>query len=97
MNAAPSNYGLISFVYKYCWAILGQSLSEVVQEVHKGFLEFVPEDIFDGLWLQSLLNADFNIVSGIENIHLKKVATHTLSKFQLMVGDDRRIHHGSIR
>ena len=65
----------------------------MVQEVHKGFLEFVPEDIFDGLWLQSLLNADFNIVSGIENIHFKKVATHTLSKSQLLVGNNCRLHH----
>ena len=29
-----------------------------------------------------------------ENIRFKKVATHTLSKSQLAVGDDRRIHHG---
>ena len=42
----------------------------------------------------SLLNADFKIISGIENIRFKKVATHTLSKSQLAVGDDRRIHHG---
>ena len=42
----------------------------------------------------SLLNADFKIISGIENIRFKKAATHTLSKSQLAVGDDRRIHHG---
>ena len=42
----------------------------------------------------SLLNADFKIISGIENIRFKKVANHTLSKSQLVVGDDRRIHHG---
>jgi len=36
MNAAPGNDGLTSFVYKHCWDILGQSLTEVVQEVHKG-------------------------------------------------------------
>ena len=34
------------------------------------------------------------IISGIENIRFKKVATHSLSKSQLAVGDDRRIHHG---
>ena len=42
----------------------------------------------------SLLNADFKIISGIYNSRLKGLADHTLSKAQLSVGSDRRIHHG---
>ena len=42
----------------------------------------------------SLLNADFKIISGIYNTRLKGLAGHTLSKAQLAVGSDRRIHHG---
>ena len=42
----------------------------------------------------SLLNADFKIISGIYNTRLKGLADHTLSKAQLAVGSDRRIHHG---
>ena len=42
----------------------------------------------------SLLNSDFKIISGIYNTRLKGVADHTLSKAQLSVGSDRRIHHG---
>ena len=111
MNAAPGNDGLTSFVYKHCWDILGQSLTEVVQEVHKGASPSLsqrtslmvygckankPSNSLDPSHKRriSLLNADFKIISGIENIRFKKVATHTLSKSQLAVGDDRRIHHG---
>ena len=37
----------------------------------------------------SLLNADFKLISGIW-----EDSTRTLSPFQLVAGDDRRIHHG---
>ena len=42
----------------------------------------------------SLLNSDFKIITGIDNIKFKKVARHTLNPNQLSVGDDRRIVHG---
>ena len=42
----------------------------------------------------SLLNADFKIISGIYNTRLIGLADNTLSKAQLAVGSDRRIHHG---
>ena len=42
----------------------------------------------------SLLNCDFKTASGIESRRFKKTATRTLSPFQLVAGDDRRIHHG---
>ena len=53
---------------------------------------------YQTLWIHKRrifhLNSDIKIISDIENIPFKKVATHTLSKSQLAVGDDRRIHHG---
>ena len=33
-------------------------------------------------------------MSGVESRRLKSVATNTLSPYQLVAGDDRRIHHG---
>ena len=42
----------------------------------------------------SLLNSDFKIITGVCNNRFKKVATRTLSPYQLAAGDDRRIHHG---
>ena len=42
----------------------------------------------------SLLNADFKIISGLESRRFTKTATRTLSPYQLVAGDDRRIHHG---
>ena len=42
----------------------------------------------------SLLNCDFKTISGIYSSRLKKTATRTLSPYQLVAGDDRRIHHG---
>ena len=42
----------------------------------------------------SLLNSDFKIISGIYSRRLKKTATRTLSAYQLVAGDDCRIHHG---
>ena len=36
LHAAPGTDGLTNFLYKHCWDILGQSLTEVVQAVHTG-------------------------------------------------------------
>ena len=35
-NAAPGNDGLTNLVYRHCWSILGDSLTEVVQAVFSG-------------------------------------------------------------
>ena len=109
MNAVPSNDGLTSLVYKHCLDIQGQSLTEVVQEDHKGASLSLsqrtylivysckvnkPSNCLDPRHKRiSLLNADFKIIPGVENIRFKKVATHTLSKSNLTVRDDRKIHH----
>ena len=42
----------------------------------------------------SLLNTDFKTMSGLKSRRFKKTATRTLSPYQLVAGDDRRIHHG---
>ena len=42
----------------------------------------------------SLLNCDFKTISGLQSRRFKKTATRTLSPYQLVAGDDRRIHHG---
>ena len=103
MNAAPGNDGLTSFLYQHCWDILGKSLTEVAIAIHNGASPSnsqrtslmvygckanKPANSTDPNHKRriSLLNADFKIISGIYN--------HTLSKAQLSVGSDRRIHHG---
>ena len=36
LHAAPGTDGLTNFLYKHCWDILGQSISEVVKAIHLG-------------------------------------------------------------
>ena len=36
LHAAPGSDGLTTFLYQQCWDVLGDSLTEVVQSVHKG-------------------------------------------------------------
>ena len=110
LHAAPGSDGLTSFLYQQCWDILGDSLTEVVQSIHKGKSPTLsqrtslmvfgskpkkPNSIIPSDKRRiSLLNADFKTLTGIDANRLKKVATHTLSPCQLSAGDDRRIHHG---
>ena len=35
-HAAPGTDGLTAFLYKQCWDVLGDHLTEVIQEVFKG-------------------------------------------------------------
>ena len=105
-NAAPGTDGLTNLVYRHCWEILGDSLTEVAQSVFKGETPTLsqrtslkankPPNSIDPKHKRriSLLNSDFKIITGIDNSRFKKVATHTLNPNQLAVGDDRRIHHG---
>ena len=41
----------------------------------------------------SLLNSDFKLMTGLDANRFKQTFTHTLSKCQMMTGNDRRIHH----
>ena len=111
INAAPGTDGLTNLVYKHCWDILGDSLTDVTRAIFGGEKPTLsqrtslmvygskankPPTSTDPKHKRriSLLNIDFKTISGIYNIRLKKVATHTLNSNQLSAGDDRRIHHG---
>jgi len=110
LHAAPGTDGLTSYFYLFCWDLIGDSLTEMVQSVHKGNSPSLSQRtslmVFGSKPKKpnstkpsdkrkiSLLNADFKIITGIMNERLKKMATHTLSDCQLAVGSDRLIHHG---
>ena len=110
LHAAPGTDGIASYLYKECWDILDDSLTEVVQTVSAGqkltksqrtsLMVFgcKPKKPLslkpDDKRKISLLNSDFKLTTGIQSKRFKKIATHTLSSRQLVAGDDRRIHHG---
>ena len=110
LHAAPGTDGLTTYLYYFCWDILGDPLTEVIQTVHKGspptssqrtsMMVFgtkpkKPNSIkVSDKRRISLLNSDFKVMTGVESNRFRKVATHTLSPCQLAAGEDRRIHHG---
>ena len=110
LHAAPGTDGLTSYFYHYCWDIVGDALTEVVQDIHGGqpptlsqrtsLMVFgckpkKPKSTKPGDKRKiSLLNSDFKTTTGITNERFKELATHTLSPCQLAMGSDRRIHHG---
>ena len=110
LHAAPGNDGIPSLLYSACWDTIGETLTDVMREVHA--CKPLPPSMRTSLMLFgskpkkpnsckpqdkrriSLLNSDFKVASGLEARRLKKTLTHTLSPLQLVAGDDRRIHHG---
>ena len=110
LNAAPGSDGLPSLLYKECWSVLGEPLTEVMLSIHKGAQLSSSQRtslmVFGSKPKKpnskkpsdkrkiSLLNADFKVGTGLEAKWMKKVATHTLSHLQLVAGSNRRIHHG---
>ena len=111
LNAAPGTDGLTNVVYKSCWDIMGDALTDVTKAVLGGDSPTVsqrtslmvygnktnkPANSPDPKHKRriSLLNSDFKVISGIPNMRLKKLASHTLNQNQLSAGDNRRIHHG---
>ena len=110
MNAAPGSDGITNLLYKECFHILGDALTEVAQEVFAGqqpsrtqrtSLMVFSSKPGKGKSLKprdkrrlSLLNSDFKILTGIELGRYSKVLSHTLSPNQLAAGDDRRITFG---
>ena len=110
LYAAPGTDGIPSLLYKECWNVLGTALTEVMLAVSEGqtlqksmrtsLMVFgskpkKPSSILPSDKRKiSLLNADFKVATGLEAELLKKSATHTLSKLQLVAGEDRRIHNG---
>ena len=110
LHAAPGTVGMTSFFYKECFDIMGDPLTEVASSVFSGEKSSSSQRtslmVFGSKPKKakslkpgdkrhiSLLNADFRIISGLESRRFTKSATRTLSPYQLVAGDDRRIHHG---
>ena len=110
LHAAPGTDGLTSFLYKKCWDILGESITEMVQEVRRGSQPTKSQRtslmVFGSKPKKphskkpedkrkiSILISDFKLITGLEAKRFKKLATHTLSPKQLVAEDNRRIHHG---
>ena len=110
VDAAPGSDGITSLVYKECFNILGDALTEVAKEVFAGnqptksqrtSLMMFSSKPGKSLSLKpqdkrrlSLLNSDFKVMSGIDLGRYNKVLTHTLCPQQLAGGDDRRITFG---
>ena len=110
LHAAPGNDGIPSLLYSFCWDILGDPLTEVMQAIHSeqqptisqrtslmvfGSKPKKPKSIIPSDKRKiSLLNSDFKTATGLEAKRFKKVTTHTLSKNQLVAGEERRIYHG---
>ena len=110
LHAAPGNDGLTNYFYKKCFHIIGDALTEVVAAVTSGDKPTLSQRTSKMVFgckpkksrslkpsdkrRISLLNCDFKTISGIFSRRFKATATRTLSPFQLVAGDDRRIHHG---
>ena len=110
LHAAPGTDGIPSLLYKECWDVLGQPLTDVMIDIHKE--KTPPPSMQNSLMVFgskpkklksilprdkrkiSLLNADFKVATGLEADMFKEAATHTLSHLQLVAGKNRRIHHG---
>ena len=110
LHTAPGNDGIPSIFYKTCWRTIGESLTEVIEEIHR-LKPLTPSQrtslmVFGSKPNKtnsnkpqdkrriSLLNSDFKTASGLDAGRLKKTLTHTLCPLQLVAGEDRRIHHG---
>ena len=110
MNAAPGTDGITSFVYKECFNILGDALTEVVRAIHRGQQPTRSQRTSLMLFTSkpgktsslkpedkrrlSMLNTDFKVVTGVEVGRHNKILSHTLCPQQLAAGSDRRITHG---
>ena len=110
IHAAPGTDGLTSHFYKECFDTMGDALTEVANAVCNiqkpsisqrtnlmvfGTKPKKAKSIKPGDKRRiSLLNADFKIISGLESRRFRKTVTITLSPYQLVAGNDRRIHHG---
>ena len=100
LHAAPGTDGLPSFLYKHCWDVFKEPLTEVMGDIFDlqtptcsqrtslmvfGCKPKKPNSILPRDKRKiSLLNSDFKISSGIEANLLKSTATHTLSPLQLV-------------
>ena len=110
LHAAPGTDGITSYLYKECFGILGDALTDVVKAVFQGQQPTLSQRTSlmvcsnkpgkeKSLKVKdkrrlSLLNADFKVITGLEVGRFSKVLSHTLSPQQIAMGDDRRITFG---
>ena len=113
LRAAPGTDGISSLLYKLCWDTLGDALTSVVLEKHRG--EKLPPSMRTAMMVFgtkpkkanslkpkdkrriSLLNSDFKLVEGLDGRRLRKISSHCLSPVQYVAGKNRKIHHGISR
>ena len=107
LYAAPGTDGIPSLLYKECWAVLGNPLTDVMVAIHDG--QALQESMQTSLIVFgskrkkaasllpgdkrkiSLLNADFKTATGLDAHPLKESSTRTLTTLQLVAGQNRRI------
>ena len=109
LNAAPGTDSITSLLYKVHWDLLGDSLHKVVSALHEGESPTASQRTnlmvfgtkpkkLSSIHAKdkrriSLMNSDIKIATGLDAQRFKNTFTHTLSKYQMVAGDDRRIHH----
>ena len=110
VQAAPGIDGISSLVYRDCFDVLGDALTEVAQAVFNGQQPTKSQRTSLMIFTSkpgksnslkpedkrkiSLLNADFKTFTGIERARYQKVLSHTLCQEQLAESDDKRISFG---
>ena len=110
VNSSPGSDGLTYLVYKECWDILGDAITEVCVCLHNGDQETISQRLSlmvftpkpkkaDSIKVKdkrtlSLINCDKKLYDCIPTHRLKSISTKGLSQNQLAAGDDRRIYHG---
>lgn len=109
-NSSPGSDGLTYLVYRECWDILGDALTDVVTCLHNGEPEtpsqslslmiFAPKPKkvnsikYKDKRTLSLINCDKKLAELIPTNRLKSLSSKGLSPNQLADGDDRKIYHG---
>ena len=110
VNSSPGSDGLTYLVYKECWEILGDALTDVCNCLHMGEDETLSQSLSLMVFAPkpkkpnslkpkdkrplSLLNCDKKLADSVPTNRLKSLSTRGLSVNQLADGDDRRIYHG---
>lgn len=109
-NSSPGSDGITFLLYRECWEILGDALTEVCVCLYNGVDESASQSLSLMMFATkpkkgnsikvkdkrtlSLLNCDKKLYDLIQTNRLKSISTRGVSRNQLATGDDRRIYHG---
>ena len=109
-NSSPGSDGLTYLVYKECWDILGDSITDVMICLHNGepetptqrlsLMVFAPKPKklnsikYKDKRTLSLINCDKKLYELIPTYRLKIISPRILSPNQLATGGDKKIYHG---